>query len=339
MNHKEKLIGKLLRGECSSEELLSLFEILENEPDHESPEIMAELAHQLDEKQVLKKETSERIFARVDQQVFGESSEQDSSESIVIPLRRRWAGFYRVAGVAASVILLAGFFWWYQSTAKQTISIETIAGEIREITLPDSSLVTLNGNSRLEYCSNWEEGATRMVFLEGEGYFHVRKSPEGNLRFQVKTRELTVEVLGTSFNVNSRNTSTDVFLDEGKVKVRLDHEPEKEMLMKPGELLSYDSSKPAGAKTVTVESDLHTSWKSGVMIFRDASLEYMIEKISAVYDIHFEVERPEMLRRKFHCALPTKDLALTMTALEKLMGVSISADGDTYIIRENQLIN
>lgn len=106
--------------------------------------------------------------------------------------------------------------------------------------LPDHSRVTLNANSRVTYYEETHPQPVREVFLEGEAFFSVvhqeRASP---VPFIVRTPDLTVQVLGTEFNVNTRRGRTQVVLDDGQIELQLPSE--QKAAMKPGDLVEYEA--------------------------------------------------------------------------------------------------
>ncbi|NLJ01154.1 MAG: FecR domain-containing protein, partial [Bacteroidales bacterium] len=108
------------------------------------------------------------------------------------------------------------------ASVKRKIEQQTIyvpkSGEY-ELLLSDGTRVYLNSESRLTFPSYFE-GETRQVELQGEAYFEVKK---GGKPFVILTPELTVEVLGTSFNINAYETNpyVNTTLVEGNVRVHL----------------------------------------------------------------------------------------------------------------------
>ncbi len=119
------------------------------------------------------------------------------------------------AFAAVGLILLYLGFSLY-SPSKDVIH-KTAYGEIINLKLPDGTIVTLNGNSEIKY--NKDE--PRQVSLKGEGYFKVKSIPSKKSKFWVNTSDLTVEVFGTQFNVNTRDQSTNVIFDEGSINLLL----------------------------------------------------------------------------------------------------------------------
>ncbi|CAL2102483.1 FecR family protein [Tenacibaculum sp. 190130A14a] len=115
--------------------------------------------------------------------------------------------------IAAALII--GFSLFYFVNNPSIKEFDTQYSESKTITLPDHSVVQLNELSKLEYQSkNWEEN--RNLDLKGEAFFDVEKGS----RFDVNTSYGTVSVLGTEFNVVSRDGLFRVSCYEGLVEVR-----------------------------------------------------------------------------------------------------------------------
>jgi len=118
--------------------------------------------------------------------------------------------FYRFA-IAASVLVLmctTGFMRFY------TKSISTSAGQHLTLNLPDSSWIELNAQSAVSYHPYWFSFA-RTITLDGEAFFRVVK---GN-RFKVVSKRGETTVLGTTFNIYSRDNEYNVTCFTGKVSV------------------------------------------------------------------------------------------------------------------------
>ncbi|CAN0506351.1 unnamed protein product, partial [Scytosiphon promiscuus] len=94
------------------------------------------------------------------------------------------------------------------------------AGKKLNFTLPDGSVIKLNGQSTLSFKENFQEGLLREVYLEGEAFFNVAKNAKKP--FVIHTSYSEVKVLGTSFNVNAfpENKEVKVSVSTGKVLVK-----------------------------------------------------------------------------------------------------------------------
>ena len=82
----------------------------------------------------------------------------------------------------------------------QYFNIKVAYGSKTTIELPDSSVVVLNSGSTLSYPDKFE-AESRTVMLVGEAFFEVKKNSKRP--FYVKTKDVTIRVLGTKFNVKS----------------------------------------------------------------------------------------------------------------------------------------
>src|SRR5699024_12530140 len=123
----------------------------------------------------------------------------------------------------ARLLLAAGGLCYYLNTP---VTVHSGDGEIAEVILPDDSRVRVNANARLRYSRRWNSAENRMVSLEGEAFFEVKKDEVTQKKFIVNAGDLKVEVLGTEFNVNTRHPgsypgqerTTKVILESGYVR-------------------------------------------------------------------------------------------------------------------------
>lgn len=119
-------------------------------------------------------------------------------------LTKRLLPFIAAASVVLAVLVLF--------PSSNQVAFKNLSNDLLVETLPDGSVVTLSPQSSVSFESD-EEG--RDVHMKGEAFFNVKK---GN-KFSVITENGVVEVLGTSFMVNSRVDLIDVRCYTGKVKV------------------------------------------------------------------------------------------------------------------------
>jgi ferric-dicitrate binding protein FerR (iron transport regulator) len=119
------------------------------------------------------------------------------------------------------------------------------------------------------------------VEVEGEAFFKVARNP--NAPFIVHTSLTEVQVLGTSFNVNTyEKGNVRTALIEGKVVTR---RPDGQSLtLDPGYVSEYALSK--GFSSTTFEQEDELSWMNGVFYFHDMSIERLAEVASRCYGVH-----------------------------------------------------
>jgi transmembrane sensor len=125
------------------------------------------------------------------------------------------------------------------------------ASKVMTITLPDSSKVWLNTNSKLSYSNSFIKD--RSVHLVGEAYFmvnHLDGRP-----FSVQTRFVSTMVIGTSFNVKEQDSMVLVTVAKGKVKMK-DRKGKSEMTLSAKERGTYQNG------SVTKSADNLSSFAS-----------------------------------------------------------------------------
>lgn len=163
--------------------------------------------------------------------------------------------------------------------AKINTLIVPKGGEYR-VLLADGTKVWLNSGSILRYPTSFNK-KERMVQLEGEAYFEVKKNPK--VPFAVKVRGMSLAVFGTSFNVNSYEPGKGIgtTLVEGKVTMRIDNG--KEYVMRPHEHITYNLETDTYSVLKNVDVSLYTSWKDGVFRFENQRMEDITNRLSRWY--------------------------------------------------------
>lgn len=334
-NMKEQLVEKLFHGRCTEAELETLFQLIQQDPSPPDLELTNRLWEEAQGYPKLKEEIYQRVFSRILSRIDPLEKKletEDPKPGSIRSLKRAGRQNRWILPVAASVLLLiiAGGYWMQQNT-KKTI-VQTAFGERLTLELNDGSKVNLNANSQVAYRENWENENDREIWLDGEAFFEVEKKPETGQKLKVITSDLTVEVLGTTFNVNSKGGKTSVYLKEGQIRLYF-NDLDSVMLIEPGDLIRYSRE----SREITLKSserpDVHTSWKDGVLTFKNSRLQEVLQKIEDIYGITFQVPNAEDYTREVNFPLPINQLETTMDILRKtLHGLEIRKEGSIYIV-------
>lgn len=201
--------------------------------------------------------------------------------------------FSRIAAMLV-LALLTGFSIAYlligrAETKNEIVWFETIVprGEKSQLVLPDGSKVWVNSESRLSYPSDYMNG-DRKLRLTGEAYFEVIKKHGENLI--VETKDYSVSVLGTKFNVMAYPdfNRTETSLIEGKIEIKKD---EQTITVVPGQILTYAEDR---FKIKEDNTKLTTRWKDDVFDFDKISFRELIIRLERWYDVKIEVKNPEL---------------------------------------------
>jgi len=245
--------------------------------------------------------------ARAYRQLTERLDNREQEETPVVPIKRR--NFKRWLSAAAAVLLLVAGFAIWQYTQRDP-SVNTKYGEIATHQLPDGSLMMLNANSCATLGKDWKEGNDREVWLNGEAFFHVKKTVQKN-RFVVHTNDLDIIVTGTQFNVWTRDNKTSVLLTEGSVTIRTPSG--KEIKMSPGEFVQLDHNN-LEKKKANEESIL--AWKDNKIIFDNTPITEAARIINEHYGVKVTVTDTALEGKTLNGMLPNDNLDVLLRTLE-----------------------
>ena len=147
--------------------------------------------------------------------------------------------------------------------------------------------------------------------MDGEAYFEVAKERERP--FWVDFREGTVRVLGTQFNVKAYGGEEAVAtLVHGKVEVARGQEA---VVLQPGEQCRIAAGEAHAL--IVGKADLMSTlaWKNGEFVFKDASLEQVIDELARWYNVEMMYDHSLFRESRVHIYMnrsQTLDEALDM---------------------------
>lgn len=243
---------------------------------------------------------------------------------------RNWrANIFRYA--AAAVVLVVSVV---AVISFDKVSHQTAYGEVASVQLPDGTKVTLNGNSLLNYSRfYWWVLEERKVSLNGEAFFDVvkRKTKEGDLKFQVFTEHLKVEVLGTEFNVIDRANQEVVVLEEGSVQVSV-LSTEATIPLNPGEYMSYDKIN-FKVEHGSVVTEGYTSWKDNYIVLDNKTLGDLAQIINTVYGKKVVFKNISDKDIILEGKVPSNEINVLIHALRLATNLKIHMEGDTVFVK------
>ena len=243
----------------------------------------------------------------------------------VIELKRRTSRWWW----AAAAVLLIGVstveLWNRQSSPSL---MQTAYGEIRKQQLPDGSTVMLNANSEISYHQGWSAGTSREIWLKGEAFFHVAKTPSKS-RFIVHTDQFDVVVTGTQFNVMNRAGKTNVMLTEGSVTLKT--RDGKEIHMKPGDFVEFNNEEP-NIKTAREENVL--AWKDKKLFFERTPLRVAAQQIEELYGIKINLANNKIGDKPISGIMMNDNLDVLLQALEAATELHIVRKHNEILITE-----
>lgn len=359
------ILAKKLNGEASGEELDELSQILSLHPELHYPiQSISDLWNldKQDDKQEAINALQKHLLRLADND--GEIKLYDAQ-----PYEKKTGSSSRkikyVFYALTAVVLSVGFYHFLhinkaksltvlpvKSTDNNVKEIITKAGFHSKVILPDSSVVWLNGGSRLTYDKAFNQ-ALREVELTGEAFFDVAKNPAKP--FIIHTRQMDIKVLGTAFNVKSypEDNSSETSLIHGTIEVTMHQGAGEKIILKPKDKLivtgyyarlaeagqpgvkasSSTSSKISSISYLPLDSTIiETSWVDNRLIFRDRSFIDLSAEMERKYGVVFRFQNDEAKQLMFNGNFKNESITQALEALQLANKFSYTLVNDSVYI-------
>ncbi len=236
-------------------------------------------------------EAWERLYARFEADNL--LADAGSNPAVRRNLYLRWGAV--AAAVIAGIVCLAA--WWVMPEQAGDIR-NFVTQENQEVatlvqTLEDGSVVYLAKESTLQYPEHFATDR-REVNLQGEAFFDIARKPEQT--FTIETAKVLVEVLGTAFDVRSKeDIPFSLSVKRGQVKVSL-KQGGQTLLAKAGETVTLQSGELLLSKTKHPEP--FDRYIKNIR-FKDEYLENVLRAINKESaDWQIETASPALGKRK-----------------------------------------
>lgn len=245
------------------------------------------------------------------------------------PLYTHW---WRIAASIAAIFILTLGSWYYLSDSDlfrdrtgATRFVNT-TGEPLWLALPDSSMVSLQPGSSLQYTFN-EQSQQREARLKGRAFFRITRNPAQP--FLVYTDRTITQVLGTSFWVKARDQGNKVEVDvvSGKVSVQKNTTPKsfkvqgtqgspagEAVVLLPNQRATY-SAETDGFMVGLVEHPiaLDQTIAARDLVFDDTTIGEITSRLSQLYGIPIQLMNKDLASCTFTGdvnAMPLHDILL-----------------------------
>ncbi|MGN6511386.1 MAG: FecR family protein [Chitinophaga sp.] len=316
-----RLIEKYLSRSCTPEEEQALYEWYDALASGEDMDEALPLSSQ----QALKERMRNRIRVNI-----AEAEHRAGKRRAVV---RRIA--YLASGAAAMLVLVFGIRSLQRQTPGNTgsgirgeIAVSNTTGGIHKQLLPDSSVVWLNPDSKLEYSQQFS-GDNRQVRLTGEAFFQVRE--DARRPFIIYSNGIVTKVLGTSFRIRSfGETSTEVAVATGKVSVTIEGKKRSERVLLPDQHITYEP----GDQQLNVESSTAASmhiWKKAGLSFSNTPVREVIKKLNAQFGVQIILKDESTASYSLNADFTNQNLPDILEMLQTSLNITYELKGDKII--------
>lgn len=194
---------------------------------------------------------------------------------------------WKYTAAAACVLVICGIalFWVIDRSGAGKTSgtvwsqVQNDQNNIRQVTLPDSSLIWLNKGAAIAW-NNQYGVQTREIRLTGEAYFDVRKN--AGRPFLILTEHLTTRVLGTAFNVEAYPGEKEIkiALVKGRVAV---YNHRDTLLLQPGSMAVFNKTSEQLDREMIAAADV-SAWTRNKIVFNETPLSDVLSRLQNLYN-------------------------------------------------------
>ena len=306
--------------------------------------------------------------------IAGEASSGSEWEKFAIKAIETESGHYirrqenarrisRIIQIAAVLILAIAFGFLLKSIlppGQELVSVNVPYGAKTNLELPDGSKVWVNSGSKLTYPSDFK-GKEIDLTLDGEAYFDIAHNPKR--RISVHTSTITIQVLGTTFNVRSYSDEemVEATLLKGLISItgEVGNKVIEPVVLKPNEqarlikgeqkisvgeitndlktgdkLQSIEkketASKPVLQISEKVDVEPVTSWKDNKLIFKSERFESLAKEMERWYDVEINITNESLKDARYTGSFDNETIEQAMKALSMSLPF-------TYTIEKNKI--
>ncbi len=212
---------------------------------------------------------------------------------------------------------------------EQIITKRTPSRKMFRTRLQDGSFVHLNAASSISYPQKFSNNQ-REVEISGEAYFDIER--DETRPFNIKVKDYTVQVLGTSFNIKAYQEEDDfsVTVESGKVRVVLNNEEINPVVLTSNQKLIY-SRESDEMKIISVNAEDELSWRKGILRFNSTTMAEVEKMLERWYGVEIIIDNDSIYEKEITGVHQNENLKSVLESLT-------FATKTKYLIKDNSII-
>ncbi len=242
-------------------------------------------------------------------------------------LKKNNFSWTKMAAAVAVLIAVAftAFIIFNNQPAPREITFKTLQQALND-TLPDNTVVVLNKNSTLAYPEKFK-GKTRPVRLNGEAFFNV--APNKEKPFIITVNDLTVTVVGTSFNIKATNGHTDIVVETGIVQVTQNGTA---IELKAGEKLSTSRGNTAPVKDAATDK-LYNYYITKEFVCDNTPLWKLVEVLNEAYTANIVIANSAIRTLPITTTFYNDSLDNVLLIITETLNITVTKKDNTIILQ------
>lgn len=250
----------------------------------------------------------------------------------------RFLSLKPLLSVAAVILMLLGSYFVFihlDRTPEPTFLYANT--KFDNDTLTDGSIIKLNANSTITYADNFNED-NREIKLEGEAFFDIKR--DTSKAFIINIENSRVEVLGTSFNINTELDSHMVSVNVRSGLVKFSYLTQdtlkayQSIQLRAGQKVLYNKN----TKALTLSNDslqnaLEYYWVDKQLVFDGIRLEKVMALLEVVYDVKIKFSDEALKDCLLTVAFENEELSQIMAVIASTFNFEVQVDGRQYLLK------
>lgn len=248
------------------------------------------------------------------------------------------------AGIAASFLTAAAFFTWNNYRGQTppppvAATVQSGSEPRKTLMLADGSVLTMRHNSTISLSEGFSK-TNRVLTLSGEAFFDVKADPLHP--FIVHTKDASIEVLGTVFNVSAypENSYTETALFRGRVEVTSKEDPSRKTVLLPSQKLVIQSGgkkdtsfsiRPLAVDPVDHKAK-EIAWVRSRLKIQDETLEQIAGRLQQWYGIPIIITDEEVKKYSYSGTFESETVIKALEALQLSYPFSFEVEQTRIVI-------
>lgn len=233
----------------------------------------------------------------------------------------KWA--VAVVMLISGVLLLSNQNGWIGSQ-----TIRTGKNERQKLSLPDGTEIFMNANTTVSYHKRGFLKARNVELEEGEAYFNVTHDEKNP--FSIKVGDLSVNDLGTSFNLKVESQQVVVVVNSGKVSLEKGKDAEKILLSAQDRgTFNKETKEMSFAKN----NDLnYRAWHDKILHYEKAPLSDVAEDMKELFGTYIIFQDAALKERTLSAYFKDKTEAEIMNSIGETLRLKVMKREGTFVL-------
>ncbi|TFF35799.1 FecR family protein [Mucilaginibacter psychrotolerans] len=230
--------------------------------------------------------------------------------------------------IAASIIVLCSIGYIALNYLNDGSKLVTVASnnQVLADTLSEGTVVTLNKSSQLSYPKKFS-GGQRTVSLQGEAFFNV--TPDKTKPFIIKVNDVTIRVVGTSFNIKSRDGKTEVIVATGIVNVARSRDS---INLNPGEKTEVAGSRGILSKQ-SIKGNLYSYYVNHELVCDQTPLAELVPVLNTVYNVHIIIGNKALAQLPITTVFRDQSLEQVLMVVQETFKIKVERTNGQIILK------